>query len=1255
MPLLINLTRSGLLIVMLTSMIGNEAKSNLFNFDNYSDYEVIKQNHIELPIEILGQEGTIVSRSLNLTSEQATRVKRLWIQANNLSYNNKGAVRINNGSWYDLNNSSVDMHVQEKSAGGMEKGGYGTIRFSIPASDFNEGSNQIDFKFNTSDGISIGYRVIRFNLLDEYKNKLLPESDFVQEEPNDWKAPLKDQQAINEGKDLWTNAQLWNHYLPNGREGFWFDYKIPARKQIKAKCAQCHLQDGRDLEMFSYSNKSIIERSKFHGLSEEDGQKIASYIRSLSEEYDNVGRYGRPWNPPYQPGEELKDKPIDQWYAGAGIDAVLESDSEMIPYLFPNGFTKQNVVDFLRAKYDMDYTEIPVAMQFPDWKNWLPIIHPADAYGEVWDRTDMRRNPKNALENYRNFLETTNLTTVSESDLSEAMADFHWTFRRFHDQFVSGNPHWRTKGGDAYDKANNEVFGPELAKTSLARLVGVKHFEAFNEFNLQGKAYEFYQNSPAKPLTKSWLGTTYHVFEIPPHFTSCEIDGNCSHFKGQSRKAGIYESAAWYELQFVIGNGRGQTGGNHPVDWQYQFAFLLSSGSESGLNQNMRYLRAIQALHYIKGGFNDPNRGFRMRQQGVSYIYGMSPENSFAGYLPGEFVGKFREFHEELPVWFVEGMLERFLDEVERFDLSSWNRTQYGSDHAINQRDFNEPYRNPEKFIAGQFNYTEDYYYLIGKFADLGVDCNVLMRFKDWCKEAWPYYNPKNLSGNQPDDGRGWDDLLKEKGDILLNLYFEEGLACKSNVIAAAYSAGEKPAFQWTINGVDIDETSNILSSNDYKLGDYITCTVSGSNKCKGQVTQTATIISPKLEIGVTHQNSILENEAALIETLGNNATVDVSLNIDPIIWLDAYEINSDQEPKDGEEIDRWYNKVDNSRQVNVSTGNRRPHYDKDGFHGKPAMIFGSKEGVRATGMNLIPMGEDDFLNDDWTIIVVGEGLGDTGNWKDVVGNRTEGNQGFIFRFSGSGKSQIAAARKYSSGKNRKGLFNFITTLTKKDLSFNAYINGEIEIKLDVGSDDLFTRDNTPVYLGQGENGDSHRYHKGAIAEVLVFDRALTKEEREVFEGYLFHKWEMQNDIATVHSFKNNSPVHTVMNTPSGETIELTLGQNMIPITSYGDYIISNNNCDNSIFTFRSLEDIPVDVDIQVYPNPVKDILTIVGLNEEITLEVVDILGKTVFEVESFSNEIEHQVSFGHLSSAVYFLRFRENGSLKKIIPIIKK
>ena len=63
---------------------------------------------------------------------------------------------------------------------------------------------------------------------------------------------------------------------------------------------------------------------------------------------------------------------MEQWSAGAGLDAVLERDADMLKYLFPNGITKAAVA----TTANLSAREMPIYFQLPDWNHWLPTIAP---------------------------------------------------------------------------------------------------------------------------------------------------------------------------------------------------------------------------------------------------------------------------------------------------------------------------------------------------------------------------------------------------------------------------------------------------------------------------------------------------------------------------------------------------------------------------------------------------------------------------------------------------------------------------------------------------------------------------------------------------------------------------------------------------------------------------------------------------------------------------------------------------------------
>ena len=291
------------------------------------------------------------------------------MRINNFSFEGKVAVSFNNsGNWTSLTESNTDIPAPESSFGGIG-GGYSTIRvyFNIASEPLSVGTNTIHFRYNgANDSITLGYRVIAFNILDAANNPLIQTLDFVEDDPATWTAPFTDQASIDEGKDLWYNATLRSPLVGN--------------EVMKATCGDCHAQDGRDLKYFNYSNKSIVERTVFHNLTKEDGEKIASYIRTLNVP---APENARPWNPPYQPGPGMDSKPVEEWAAGAGLAYVLDDDEEMMSYIFPEGTGEDALDQVFDIKGTLNIREMPIALQFPDWKHWLPQVHPKDMMSEA--------------------------------------------------------------------------------------------------------------------------------------------------------------------------------------------------------------------------------------------------------------------------------------------------------------------------------------------------------------------------------------------------------------------------------------------------------------------------------------------------------------------------------------------------------------------------------------------------------------------------------------------------------------------------------------------------------------------------------------------------------------------------------------------------------------------------------------------------------------------------------------------------------
>jgi hypothetical protein len=704
---------------------------------------------VTLPVEVLGVEGTTEQRTLSLSSSQAAAARSLWLQINNLSYENKASVQINSGAWLSLNHSTVRFPPKEQGYGGMAHGGLSTIRFTVPASGLRAGQNVIRFRFDRSDGISMGFRVVRMNVLNATGAELLGDAMFVQEDPERWTGPYTDAASIAEGERLWREASLWSHYLPSGRQGLWYSKGLPARKLMRAKCADCHTQDGRDLEIFAYSNHSIIERAKFHGLSQREGELIASYIRSLSAAHDDVGRPGRPWNPPFQPGPEVAKRPVWQWAAGAGLDAVLETDAEMLPDMFGANPTQQSVNAYFDSDQMWDTSTQRISIQLPDWKRWLPLVHPLDAFDRNgWIDGDIQYHPVSAYDGLRAYLSAREFPYGGLWAITNAIRNFYRNYRLFFEQGGSQSRHWRTLDGDAVTKGLQPGVPVEFAKTSLARLMAVKFFELHHEYQLQDKAPRLI-SAVDQPRERQWFGKQTQVFEVPPHLTSCATSKDCLAFVGQPEKVGIYESTAWYQLQQVINPGIGMMNETTPVDYNYVPRFILLSSARSGIKEPLRFYYSSNVMYQTRtwSGATTPNNclGFNIRVMGPWLFYGADESHEHHGLGFGTMPKLLDSFKSGLTRWVVEAQLRQFVAAVSRpeNDLSGWIRQgQAGAknDCSLEPASISTSAMPSlsQPFKPASQRYAQKIYWTLPKFVELGVDCAVVRDVANWAQRAWP-------------------------------------------------------------------------------------------------------------------------------------------------------------------------------------------------------------------------------------------------------------------------------------------------------------------------------------------------------------------------------------------------------------------------------------------------------------------------------------------------------------------------------------
>ena len=449
---------------------------------------------VTLPIEVVGEDGTTASVAFDVPAGRAREVRSLWMQIHNLAYRDMASVAVNASDWMPLSNDTAAVAEPGKSYGGIG-GGFSTLKMTLPlpAGAVVEGTNTIRFRFNRSDGLVSGFRVLAFDLLTGDSKPVLEPGLFVQEDPQTWTAPLPDAESVAAGRDLWHNARLTVGGFQN-------------TTSIRARCSDCHANDGRDLKYFCFSNASIVTRSRFHGLTELQGRQIASYIRSLP-----VPSPGRPWNPPYQPGPGLDAQPVANWAAGAGLSWVLDDDHATLPFLFGAAVDRAGQASGAAHGKEMEWSalvpritsaafrpdgnlnarEIPIALQLPDWSHWLPQVHPLDAWGQAFDNSEFaewygsagspaaagRKAPKPSL---RSLLASQDVAaSISSGRIVTYFEKWTAARRAFLKPYVEG-------------KSVN--WTPDLAtkaySTELWQLA--KAWEIAQEFGLEGRGRELY-------------------------------------------------------------------------------------------------------------------------------------------------------------------------------------------------------------------------------------------------------------------------------------------------------------------------------------------------------------------------------------------------------------------------------------------------------------------------------------------------------------------------------------------------------------------------------------------------------------------------------------------------------------------------------------------------------------------------------------------------------------------------------------------
>ena len=716
---------------------------------------------IQLPIEVLGPAGTRKSVSFELNDPSG--ISHLYLRCNACGYQDidldkntnktKATVRVNGGSAIPLKrftegsrvygNSQIRIIGGEADYGGIG-GGFRTVRMMVPVSGLKQGTNTLTFEHRDAEGASIGFRIIELNLLQngDLNRKVLGNSEFSDDNPAYWEPPRNSSADIADGESLWRQRnKLYDPWLDSldGRGG-----KAGSMDgSMRASCADCHASDGRDLKYFNFSNYAIVQRSRFHGLTQAEGEKIASYIRSLDIP---VVAQARPWHPTYQPGPGLDSRPVYEWAAGAGVDAILDRDQDIAPYLFPNGTSLsavRNVVD----RYDtLNFRQLPINIPMPEWNQWLPIIHPDDAFDISASAIRSDYSGRNVgmpycQKVYEDALSNPNPTTIG----ALAVNIKRWLRNGLTCQ--TGEPMRAINGDvietirlpmpavnwnscDDIDNYPSALEMIEIAKRGLTAWTSVRMWEIMHSKNLEREGSKLTAPvcsdgrcvNAGEP--RGWVADGRNVFDRPPHFIGT---GGGRKFFTQNEMLGILESNAWYHLNMILNPGYRRT---MPSHFAYTYSHVELLQRYSGIDQGYRFWATMIKQRQLQtNGKYGVEAGLDLRTA-QPYVYYGTARNTTSTDTQSS-VGR------TLWRYLAQAMVEDFVADADNATAQDWaNATNNRKVQPRDSTDFS-PCGSSCTFDLGPYQ-GRNTYRVIPKLREIGVAENVLQDLIDWCEKTWP-------------------------------------------------------------------------------------------------------------------------------------------------------------------------------------------------------------------------------------------------------------------------------------------------------------------------------------------------------------------------------------------------------------------------------------------------------------------------------------------------------------------------------------